>query len=173
MRNQLELVSNGMYLAELVDGFGAEGSTNPELYHLFVETLRALDRGAPLEMVLRYFELQILKTSGFMPELHLCVECREELRPGSHLFSPEAGGTVCPLCARMGQRVYQLSVPALKVLRFFSRSTLEGASGLRADTDLGQELKTLLSTTLRYWLDKEIHSKAFLEHLGNSRIPGV
>ena len=173
LRNRLEAVSSGMYLAELVDGFGAEGSANPELYHLLVETLRELDRGAPGEMVLRYFELKVLKFSGFMPELHLCVECRKELRPGSHLFSPEAGGTVCPPCARMGQRVYQLSVPALKVLRFFSRSSLEGASSLRADNDLGQELKILLSATLKYWLDKEIHSKSFLEHLGNPRNPGV
>ena len=166
LRTDLQGASCGMYLAEIVDGFGAEGSANLEVYHLFVETLRALDRGAMKETMLRYFELQILKFSGFLPELQVCVECQETLQPGLHLFSPEAGGTLCPMCARRGQQVHQLSVPALKTLRFFHRSTLEEACALRVKPDLAKELSVLLSSALRFWLDKEIRSKSFLEHLG-------
>ena len=33
------------------------------------------------------------------------------------------------------------------------------------DAALARELKALLSTTIQYWLDKEIRSNSFLEHV--------
>jgi len=193
LKASLEAVSRGIYLAELVDGFGAEGSANPELYSLMLDTLRFLnvkvgsreteesiaDMPATTnphletELALRYFELHLLKCSGFMPELYRCVECREELSPGKHLFSPEAGGTLCPRCHPTGARIMRLSLQALKVLRFLDRTYLAELPNLHIDRSLGEELKTLLSATLKYWLDKEVQSQKFMEHLENSRKSGV
>ena len=161
----LEGAAGGMYMTEVVDGFGAEGSPNPELYQLLVEALRALHGGAPRENVLRYFEIKALDQSGFMPELLLCVDCRDALQAGQHLYSPEAGGTLCPSCGMKGQQVYQMSINALKALRFFRRSSLEEACSLRLAPQLDKELSTLLSSTLRFWLDREIRTKTFLERL--------
>ena len=125
LKGNLEGISRGIYVAELVDGFGAEGSPNGELYSLLVDTLRFLDDLGNGELALRYFELQLLKCSGFMPELYRCVECRKELSPGNHLFSPEAGGTLCPDCTPAA-RIMRLSVQALKVMRFLDRGFAAG-----------------------------------------------
>ncbi len=165
LRTELEGATGGMYMTEVVDGFGAEGSPNQEMYQLLVGCLRALHGGAPRDHVLRYFEMQVLDHSGFMPELQLCVDCREALEPGQHLYSPEAGGTLCPSCGRKGQQVYQMSVNALKALRYFRRSSLEQACSLRLEPQLTRELTTLLSGTLKYWLDREIRSRTFLDRL--------
>ena len=169
LKGNLEAVSRGIYLAELVGGFGAEDSPNPGLYSLFLDTLRFLNDRHDVELALRYFELHLLNHSGFMPELYRCVECREELSPGKHLFSPEVGGTVCLECSRRGARVVRLSLDALKVLRFLDTTRLAELPRLRIDKGLQEALRNILSVTVKYWLDKEIQSKAFMEHLEHSR----
>ena len=173
LKSDLEAVAKGIYLAELVDGFGAEGSANPQLYDLVVDTLRALDVEPGLELALRRFELHLLKCSGFMPELHRCVSCREELVPDRHLFSPDLGGTLCLECTPAGARIMRLSVAALKVMRFLDRASLADLPTLRVASDLQGELKNLFSVTLRYWLDREIRSRKFMEHLEDAPRPEV
>ncbi len=168
LKSSLEGISKGVYLTELVDGFGVEGSVSYELYSLVHDTLRFLNDQPEMDTVLRYFELKVLNCSGFMPELYHCVECRDELVPEKHLFSPELGGTLCHECTPTGGRLMRLSLQALKVLRFFDRSSLSDLPSLRIQDGLGKELENLLSTTLKYWLDKEIQSKSFIEHLEHS-----
>ncbi len=173
LKNHLTSVSSGLYLAELVDGFGAEGSANPELYSLLIEALRSLEEGPGLELVLRYFELHLLKSSGFSPELYNCVKCRRSIVEGEHLFSPDLGGTLCPQCIPTEAFIRPLSIQALKVLRFFDRSRLPDLDRLHIDKNLAGELKGLLAPAVRYWLDKEIRSKSFLEHLQHAQRTGV
>ena len=173
LKADLESVARGLYLAELLDGFGEEGNINSQLYSLAVEVLRFLNDSPQVELTLRYFELHLLRCSGFMPELYRCVECREELSQGKHLFSPDAGGTLCLGCTPAGARVLRLSVDALKVLRFLDRTRPGELSKLHINRGLQEELKGLLSVTLKYWLDREIQSKTFMEHLERSRKVGV
>ena len=98
LKADLEGSSRGLYLAELVDGFGTEGSAGPELHTLLVDTLRFLSDSSDRELTSRHFELHLLRVSGFMPELYRCVECKGELVQGGHRFSPDVGGTLCITC---------------------------------------------------------------------------
>jgi hypothetical protein len=41
------------------------------------------------------------------------------------------------------------------------------------DDSLASELKSLLSTTVSYWLGKEIRSNSFLERLNSETLPEV
>ena len=165
LKENLTAISKGQYLAELVDGFGAEASANPDLFQLMIETLRAVEADPDSDMPLRAFEFHLLQVSGLMPELYHCVECRQELEPGAHRFSPNVGGTLCPDCDPSDAHLRPLSLRALKVLRLFDRSSIAEASNLTVDDSLAEELKSLLSTTVGYWLGKEIRSNSFLERL--------
>ena len=165
LKADLEGISRAVYVSELADGFGAEGSRNPGLYDLLLDTMRALREHSNPEMALRYFELHVLKCSGFMPELYQCVDCRRPPEPGKHRFSPELGGVLCSDCTPAGPRIMGLSLPAMKVLRFIDRAALGDLPRLCIDAALQEELKSVLTTTLKYWLDREIRSNRFLEHL--------
>jgi len=81
LKGNLTGLSQGLYIAELLDGFGSEAHPNPELYQLSLEALRAVGQAAASELPLRFFELHLLRVSGFMPELYDCVECRRTLEP--------------------------------------------------------------------------------------------
>jgi len=145
LKSSLESISKGIYLAELVDGFGAEGSSNPQLYSILVDALRFLDVSPGVDLALRYFELNVLKYSGFMPELYRCVWCQRQLSPTQHLFSPGAGGTLCVQCTPTDARIMPLSVQALKVLRFLDRVSMAELPTLHIPTGLQDELKNLLA----------------------------
>ncbi len=167
LKEDLTGITKGLYLAELVDGFGAEDSANPELYQLMTDTLRAIETDPVSDMPLRFFEFHLLQVSGLMPELYHCVECRAELEPDAHRFSPNVGGTLCLDCNPDDAHLRPLSLRALKVLRLLNRSDIAAACNLSLDNSLAAELKSLLSTTVRYWLGKEIRSNSFLDRLNN------
>ena len=173
LKENLAAITKGWYLAELVDGFGPEASANPELYWLMIDALRAVEADPASDMPLRAFELHLLQVSGLTPELYHCVECRQELEPHAHRFSPNLGGTLCPDCSPDDAHLRPLSLRALKVLRLFDRSTISEACKLTVGDDLAEELKSLLSTTVGYWLGKEIRSNSFLERLHKESLPEV
>ena len=173
LKEDLTAISKGLYLAELVDGFGAEDSANPDLFQLMIDTLRAVQADPASDMPLRSFEFHLLQVSGLMPELYHCVECRQELEPGAHRFSPNLGGTLCLDCNPEDALLRPLSLRALKVLRLFDRSSIAEACKLNIDASLAEELKSLLSTTVTYWLGREIRSNSFLERLHKESLPEV
>ncbi len=177
LKGDLSAITKGLYVAELTDGFGPEASVNSELYQLAVDVLRGLalkstNEGAS-EITLRYFEVHLLRVTGLLPELYRCVECREELVPDRHRFSPNLGGVLCLRCNPTDGHIRPLSLRALKVLRMMHRSTIEETAGLVTDDALSKELKSLLSTTVGYWLGKEIRSNLFMEQLHNETVSGV
>lgn len=173
LKEDLTAIAKGQYLAEMVDGFGAEDSPNPSLYQLLIDTLRAVEANPASDMPLRYFEFHLLEVSGLMPELYHCVECRVELEPDAHRFSPNVGGALCLDCHPDDAHLRPLSLRALKVLRLLDRSGIAESGKLSVDEELAAELKSLLSTTVGYWLGKEIRSNSFLERLNNESLPEV
>jgi len=165
LKGNLGSITKGLYLAELVDGFGSESNPNQPLYHLIIDALQAIEADPESDMPLRFFELHLLQVSGLMPELYRCVECRSSLTPGRHRFSPNLGGTLCLECNPTDARLRPLSLRTLKVLRLLHRTRMADLPALTMDAALARELKALLSITIQYWLDKEIQSNSFMEHV--------
>ena len=165
LKENLGAITKGLYLAELVDGFGSEANPNQPLFRLIIDALHAIGADPDSDLPLRFFELHLLQVSGLMPELYRCVECRNSLTPGRHRFSPNLGGTVCIDCNPTDARLRPISLRALKVLRLLHRTRMAELPALPMDAALAQELRALLSITIQYWLDKEIQSNSFLEHV--------
>jgi hypothetical protein len=67
----------------------------------------------------------------------------------------------------------ELSVRALKVLRFMETASLDAALALNVDEGLDRELSERLAASLKYWLDDDIRSKRFLEHLERTEKQGI
>ncbi len=169
LKDHLEAITKGMYVAELVDGFGSEGQPNPALYLLALQSLRNIAAAPESNLPLRYFEFRLLQVSGLMPELYHCVECRRPLEQGKHRFSPNVGGVVCLDCNPEEARLRNLSLRALKVLRLFHRGSPEEAIKIRLDVSSDQELKALLVSSVSFWLEKEIRSNSLIERLQQSQ----
>ena len=167
LKDDLAALTRGLYVAELLDGFGPEDNSSPGLFRLAASVLREIPRANDPDAALRYFEFHLLRLTGVLPELYQCVECSSEIAPDAHRFSVNLGGVLCPSCNPPEALVRPLSLRAMKVLRLMHRGSLSEASGLTLNHSLSTELKSVLNHTVRYWLGKEIHSNSFLEQLGD------
>ena len=173
VKADLATLTRGLYIAELLDGFGPEDSAAPGLLWLAVNVLRTLPNAAEPEMPLRYFEFHLLRLTGMLPELYQCVECRREVEPDAHRFSVNLGGVLCPGCAPAEAWIRPLSLRAMKVLRLMHRGSLPEAAKLSLNAPLVEELRSVLTGTIRYWLGKELRSNLFLEQLRREEATGI
>lgn len=163
VRADLERTAAGFYLAELVDRFTEPQQSNVSLYRHLVEGLELLDQGHDPDLVRRYFELRLLDAAGFRPELYRCVGCGRDLEPVTNRFSAAAGGVLCPDC---GDKNRVITVSALKVLRFIqSAPTYNQVARLRVPPGVMRELELLLRDYLRFLLERDLKSTAFLDDL--------
>ena len=173
LKTNLTAVTRGLQVAELVDGFGSEASPNEPLYQLALATLAAIGQAPDDELPLLHFQLHLLAVSGLMPELQNCVECRREIEPDHHRYSADGGGVFCPDCTPDQAGLRPLSLRALKVLRLLVRTHVADLPALTLDPTLTQELKAILTGTVQYWLDKEIRTNSFLNHLARTERAGA
>jgi DNA repair protein RecO (recombination protein O) len=170
LKNDLWLTSCGLYIAELVNQFTADQQENFALFQLTIETLNRLCQANDKELVLRYFELHLLDSVGYRPQLRECVACHRALEPAVNSFSPSAGGLLCPDCSLNQPPTHPLSVNAQKVLRLLQSRNYGNASRLKIDPELARELEKVISSYLRYLLEKEVKSAAWLETLREQRL---
>lgn len=172
LRDDLDRVSAGMFLAELADGFAMpEGHGPPdahgrEVYGLLVETLGRLESGEPPERLLPIFQLRVLAFAGLAPEMTLCGQCGRALEQRHHAYSAGAGGIACPDCVTSAPGPFlSVSVRAIKLLRYYQTRTLDEAVALDVPDDVMQEVNRVLDAHLRHHLDREIRSGRFLKTL--------
>jgi DNA repair protein RecO (recombination protein O) len=166
LKNDLWLTSCGLYIAELVNQFTAEHQENEPLFRLTIETLQRLCRENNKELTLRYFELHLLESAGYRPQLRECVACHKALEPVENAFSASAGGMLCPACSATSQSFsFPLSVNAQKVLRLLQSDDYTNASRVKIDAGLARELESVLSGYLKHLLEREVKSAAWLESL--------
>ncbi len=165
LKNDLWLTSCGLYIAELVNQFAPERVSDPGLFHLLMDTLTWLSAGAGTELILRYFELSLLHRTGYRPQLQTCVACGNVLKPVNNAFCSIAGGILCPDCSLNSPSGFPISVDAIKVLRLFQKSDYEIVSRLKINAELYAELKSVLGSYIRFLLEREVKSAAWLDSL--------
>lgn len=164
LKSDLELTSYALYAAELVEQFTADEDENRAVFRLLLETMERLCQGGDNELALRYFELHLLSEVGYRPQLHRCVSCRAELEPNRSGFCPVAGGMLCSHCA---QSQFTCPVPAegLNGLRLLQSGDYDAACQLKMNRGLSDELGRVMRSYLKYLLEREVKSAAWLDVL--------
>jgi DNA repair protein RecO (recombination protein O) len=170
LKDDLWLTSCGLYIAELVNQFTAEYQENFPLFQLTLDTLNRLCHENDKELVLRYFEMHLLESAGYRPQLRECVVCHRPLEPVTNYFSPPGGGLLCPECSLSQPFASPLSLNAQKVLRTLQGSDYNGAGRVKIHGDLARELERVISDYLKYLLEREIKSAAWLDALREQRL---
>ncbi len=165
LKTDLWLTSYGLYLIELVNQFTPDHVENRPLSQLLLDTMHNLCQPGDKELTLRRFELHLLNEVGYRPQLQQCVACHSPLEPVTNSFCPGVGGILCPDCSHSQSLTYPLSVNALKVLRLLQRSDYQTISKLKMNARLSQELETVIRNYLRYLLERDVKSAAWLDSL--------
>jgi len=175
LKCDLELGACALYATELVGQFGAERQENRPLFELLLETMRRLaacDGPASCAQALRYFELHLLHEAGYRPQLHHCISCRRSLPDTAAYFSVAGGGVVCPDCRLSQAFTHPLSLNALQALRSLQDGDWTVVGQIETDAAVTREIEMVLRYYLRYLLDRDIRSAAWLDTLKRSAPAG-
>ena len=164
LREDLDRIAAGWYVAELADRFTVEHAPSAPLFDLLETALRHLDAGHPPSMVCRWFDLHLLDRSGFRPEVADCVVCRNALQERENAWSAVAGGAVCASCAARSGGL-SLSVRALKSFRYLLAHDFAGASLLRIDGPLAAELERHLRLFVQHVIDRELVAARLIDEI--------
>ena len=168
------------YVAELVIRF-FEGETDDQLYKLVDDVLTRLDAGAKPDLLVRWFEQQVLVLAGFRPEWGACVgerdgdPCRALLQPRSDDRRPygmavEHGGALCPDCftaCRHEQTVRVLSPSALSWLQALQRREYDELKQFAFPEKTATELARAMERYVAYHLERR---PSVLRLLNNNRM---
>ena len=165
LKSDLELSSCALYATELVNQFAADDVEDQPVFQLLLATLQRLSQGDNSDLVLRYFELQLLNAVGYRPQLEQCVACHQPLKETTNSFSPGAGGMVCANCRPSQPISYPLSWEAQKALRLLQGGNYESVSGMTLMPELSHQLEVVIRNYIRYILERELKSAAWLDAL--------
>jgi len=169
IRSNLEKTSAVYYLAELIDKFTLEGAKDTRIFNLLVDVLKILDRpdlhrSDKIFLLLRSFELKLLKILGFLPEMVRCVRCRELLlTSGLSYFSALFGGVLCTACRRCDFSSFVISGNTIKILKVAVSCDFNFILQLQLEDNQKTEVKKILEHLILFLLEKRLKSSKFIK----------
>jgi DNA repair protein RecO (recombination protein O) len=153
------------YLAELIGEFVPEQEPNEKIYRLIGATLRAIESGpvAPLMAAVRYFEIWLLRLSGFCPDWRWCAECEADLAASSRVWLTGEGLAMCEGCGvRQGE---PLSGEAWHFVRQALVTAPAGFLTIPFDLRVVHQIGSVLTRLINRVLERELRSYEFLDRL--------
>lgn len=170
LREDLQRGAYASYVVELVDYFSEFEEQNTLLYHLLDATLtRLADPRSNLQLVARYYELELLRLVGFQPSLFHCAIGQEDVEPREQYhFGLIEGGIICAEHIAGSRNLLPVSFNALKTLRFLQTRDYEVIKSLRLESGLRLELERLLQNYIIHLLEQRLKSIDFIRRLRRS-----
>lgn len=164
LRTDLDRLAGAAYMAELADGFLAEGEPNQSIFGLLLATLHLLAKG-DVELALRAFEAKLIWLSGLKPELDHCAACGDPVTELKVRFGPRHGGLLCRDCAALESKTLIFNRGTLEVLKTLYRWELSKLHQLKVPAALRQELSHLLRAYIEYHLERRLKTAEFMDRL--------
>ena len=166
LRDSLESAATAWYLAELADRSLEERHAAEPLYLLLRRAYELLDAGMAPGRVARWYEMHLADELGVRPELDRCVECDRVLEAEeSFRWVPPLGGVLCHRCPGPPSGRTALTLEALKLLKAYQRLDVEALAALRQAPTVEREVETAMREFLRYALERDARSLAFLDEV--------
>jgi DNA repair protein RecO (recombination protein O) len=92
-------------IAELTELMAPEREASERIFRLLLMTLESLRKSPSVWLPLTYFQLWMVRLSGWLPVLDSCSRCRKPLGDGAAYASPTQGRVACPRCRVPGMRL--------------------------------------------------------------------
>jgi len=166
LRDRLESAATAWYVGELAERATEEQANAYPVYAVLRRAFQLLDDGMAPGRVARWFEFGLADALGVRPEVERCVECDRVLEAGeSFRWVPSLGGVLCERHAGPPVEVVRLSQDALKVLRAYRRLDIEALAALRLPGPVEREVEAAMRRFMRYALEREARSLAFLDEV--------
>ncbi|MGE5415234.1 MAG: DNA repair protein RecO [Acidobacteriota bacterium] len=167
IREDLNKTLQAIYIMELLDKSMVDRDPNPALFDFSLKILRSLAEGNLNPLLLRFYEIRIMKLLGYAPVLTNCSHCGQD-RALTH-FSLRTGGAVCTGCA-LQVSSSKISPAALAVMRTLLEKDFMVLSRLKVTPAIESEVEIVLEGYLEYYLEKKFNLKSVLKDFKSGRL---
>ena len=162
----LEKIAHASYLVEVADGLVGEREENQPLFEQLREGLIFIEESGTSLAFLTFFELKMLKLSGYQPVLERCRRCGKTSHSGPEnqwSFSPIDGGILCDCCSYLRKGAVALSREALSALVMLQQTNGSHMPGLSLPPPVLKEIRAALGRFIQFQTNKALKSASFLE----------
>ena len=166
IRSDLEKTMTASYMIDLVDHFTVEGKKSAGIFQLLDDFLELLETGNSLEETTRFFELRLLRLSGYEPVLERCVICNtpfDKIKTAD--FDAAKGGIRCSLCGRGDQSCIPVSAGTIKTLLMGKQTETNRIHRLVLSGNSLKESRYILRHFIRHILGRELKSLRVLDEI--------
>jgi DNA repair protein RecO (recombination protein O) len=157
------------YLAELVIEFLPDHEPNERVYRLIAATLGALKESPndKLPLLVRYFEVWMLKLAGFFPDWKHCGACRRDLARESSVWLTGEGMPQCSDCSgRRGEELTPGGWRAIRDILTMSPAKFVSSYGNEGSDERSIQLAGIVATRLiARVLERDLKSYEVLDRL--------
>jgi len=186
IRENLDTFGHAAYACELVDCFAKADDENLQLWDLLLLALRWLDHYSAeqiqtdqaaegeqasvsasfdVNLLMRWFELQLLAINGFQPEFFRCLTSGEPLKEETNYLSTSEGGVYSPEFGQNREDVEPLEPDVLKILRFLQGNSWAEAHKLSVRPTTMLRIENILYRLILVILERQLKSVDFLRKL--------
>ncbi len=159
IRQDLEKTLMSSYLIDLTDQFTWEDKKSAELFQSLHDFLVQIDSGDCTEALLRFFEIRLLKCTGYQPVLDRCVACQAPVNGADvYQFHVRDGGIRCGACHQPAGASLPVSPGTVKTLLMSRDIEFAKMNRLLMSERSIQESRNMLMHFIRHLLGKELTS---------------
>lgn len=151
LRENLLLFAYGQYFCELCEAALPEREPSLPVFLLVLTALEALESDSQPSRVARCFELNLLETLGYRPDMENCQHCGSSIGPFHFDFIND--GLVCKNCPTPGESRL-LSGAATAVMRRFLNNGFHRLSVCSVPSALNHEIAHINAELLKKALGK-------------------
>ena len=150
IRKDLATIEAASRIVHLVYLLLPDAEANLKIFDLLLKALFEVEQnGKDLELITRFFEIHLLKYSGYLPKVDQCLKCHRPIDNSPIFFSAQAGGTLCMNCLQgnpAGGRPVSKGTLAFMVQTV--RLGWEKQDRLKAANPIRNELRNILEDSI-------------------------
>jgi DNA repair protein RecO (recombination protein O) len=165
LRSSETSIAFASLMAEQVDILCEEDERNAKVFDLLVSAFSLIKDGADQLRSLLVFELHLLQTQGYRPEVYSCISCGSRLSTGGANGFSIDGGVVCHRCLQSNYSAKSISDNAIKLARLIDEGQIGRALSLKTSIDTLYELDAALAVYISHISGKYSRARSVLDTL--------
>lgn len=141
LMSNLDKLTYASYVCELIDIGLEDGEIDKNLYIEFIKTLYLLDTDAiDYELLIRSFELKLLKATGYGINLETCSICKRKIRTSKYINLQSYGG-ICENCNN--DHSIHISKEAYSALKFLNKIDASRIYMMKLSDDIKKQIEKI------------------------------
>jgi DNA repair protein RecO (recombination protein O) len=166
IRSDLEKTLAACCLIDLTDQFTPEDKKSEASFCLLLDFLRLLEETVLTEALLRFFEIRLLRISGYDPVLDRCISCKTPIvKEAAYRFDAAKGGLTCNVCAPGSLDAIPVSLGTIRTLLLGREMEIDRLGRLLLSDQSADESRRLLAHFIRHLLGRELKSVHVLNEI--------